>query len=71
MSPRLDMGCTNTAPMRSRDTLSDFIRYCKAHPSERFWQALRNWAGFNFILASNTVGFNDIQDTFYWEGRDD
>ena len=63
------MGCTNTAPMRSRDTLSDFIRYCKAHPSERFWQALRNWSEYNFVLVSNELPYNTQHDTFYWEGR--
>lgn len=59
---------------RNSVTLRDFMNYCKAHPEERFWQALRNWAGYNFILASNSsyIGMTaPTQDTFYWEGRND
>lgn len=48
--------------------LEDFVRYCTAHPSERFWQALRNWSGENFILASSDKQ-NDFRDTFYWRGK--
>lgn len=66
--------------MRSAETLDSFIEYCEAHPQERFWQALRNWSGYPFILASNEPPFNfpgdwkegkqDLPlDTFYWEGR--
>lgn len=70
-------------PTRNSGALASFVKYCEAHPKERFWQALRNWAGFNFILASK-YGPHDIQsacfglfksadelkDTFYWEGKD-
>jgi hypothetical protein len=27
------------------------VAYCVAHPEERFWQALRNWAGMRTIQA--------------------
>lgn len=59
--------------------LTSFALYCEAHPHERFWQALRNWAresidnDINFILVGNSEwlhehGFNNnAQDTFYWE----
>jgi hypothetical protein len=52
------------------------MNYCKAHPDERFWQALRNWSGFHFIMGVNKIGgrgaggeVNDAHDTFYMEGR--
>ena len=51
--------------------LADFVAYCQAHPSERFWQALRNWSGHNFILVS--TGLHDdmvhTTDTFYWNDK--
>jgi hypothetical protein len=56
------------------ELLNDFIHYCIQHPEERFWQALRNWAKADFIcrarrLISNNE-FTEIEDTFYFEGRD-
>lgn len=44
--------------------LWSFMKYCKIHPEERFWQALRNWSGWIYIRASmnNEKG----EDTFYW-----
>lgn len=61
---------------RNSQTLESFVDYCIAHPDERFWQALRNWAKWGFILVS-PVHPHDIRndlahmphDTFYWEGR--
>lgn len=56
-----------TQNIKSRATLSSFIRYCVTHPEERFWQALRNWSGYNFVCVSD----NNIEheDTFYLQGR--
>lgn len=58
---------------RNEEVLKDFVNYCSQHPSERFWQALRNWAGdYNFIYASNSIEAKDqrlVVDTFYWEGK--
>jgi len=58
---------------KSFPVLLDFIYYCHIHPDERFWQALRNWSGFNYIYGSKA----DIEcinrlinDTFYFEGKD-
>ncbi len=48
--------------------LADFMAYCEANPSMRFWQALRNWSGYSFILAV-PVGSELDYDTFYWEGK--
>lgn len=60
--------------MESRDLLESFTDYCRDHPTERFWQALRNWAGVNFILASNATEYSmrkvNAQDTFYWDAKD-
>jgi hypothetical protein len=56
---------------KNRDTLNDFADYCFAHPELRFWQALRNWCGFNFVCVTDD-GFDDKQrfiDTFYWKGK--
>ena len=55
---------------RNNVVLAGFVRYCEEHPQERFWQALRNWAGVYFIIASRECPVNmSEQDTFYWEGR--
>lgn len=55
---------------RSGRTALSFVIYLIAHPEERFWQALRNWSGYNFVAASNDpVHDIMIHDTFYWEGR--
>ena len=49
-------------------TLIDFRDYCREHPEERFWQALRNWSGADFILrGSGPVDDMELHDTFYDE----
>jgi hypothetical protein len=62
--------------MKNKKTLNSFIVYCELHPEERFWQALRNWAGFSFIYDSNVPRANIelpaeanayLEDTFYYE----
>jgi hypothetical protein len=54
--------------MRSEPTLTEFVRYCQAHPNERFWQALRNWSEADFILYDNSA-VTEPKDTFHWEGK--
>jgi len=55
---------------RNSEVLADFVAYCEAHPQERFWQALRNWSGFKFIFASDTVPqLPFLRDTYYWGNR--
>jgi hypothetical protein len=44
--------------------LDSFITYCKANPEQRFWQALRNWAGVAYIFAGNDK--DRLEDTFYY-----
>jgi hypothetical protein len=58
---------------RHSDALLDFIEYCRDHPGERFWQALRNWSRYNFVLVTDqfpghTQTFNWL-DTFSFEER--
>ena len=59
---------------RNSELLESFTEYCKAHPEERFWQALRNWCGWPFVFVCSTItGMYkakveaDCEDTFYWE----
>ncbi len=54
---------------RNSEVLAGFIAYCQAHPRERFWQALRTWSGWHFIMAAS-LDNTTCADTFYWEGRD-
>lgn len=54
---------------RNSELLKSFTKYCQDNPDLRFWQALRNWCGWSFVLVSsesNHVNIDDIQDTFYW-----
>jgi hypothetical protein len=60
---------------RNSRVLRDFTQYCLEHPEERFWQALRNWSGYQAVLTGipdNTKGFGYQidRDTFYFEGRE-
>lgn len=59
---------------RNEKVLAEFVKYCEEHPQERFWQALRNWSGYGFVLVGHKPPElpwrKDWPDTFYWEGRD-
>ncbi len=60
---------------KNKEVLGSFIKYCREHPEQRFWQALRNWSGFGFVFLSDKLFHEDsfveeLQDTFYWEGKD-
>lgn len=54
--------------MKRDRMVESFAAYCRANPSQRFWQALRNWSGHNFILVSQK-NEGDTQDTFHWRGK--
>jgi len=60
---------------KNSKTLASFVAYCEAYPDMRFWQALRNWCGYNFVIVSNAPGaeyiHSDDKDTFHWEARDE
>lgn len=48
------------------ELLNDFYNYVIEHPEERFWQAIRNWSGYNFIYGSmQGVQSDGLHDTFY------
>lgn len=62
---------------KNEKQLQDFVIYCQNNPSERFWQALRNWSGYGFIYGSNEIDFHgspidgsnkcqqNLEDTFF------
>lgn len=64
-------------------TLDSFIKYCEANPSERFWQALKNWANVDYLFfgyATSKYGGEAakidgnaikvfLTDTYHLEGR--
>lgn len=54
--------------MKSQKLLQAFSQYCIEHPSERFWQALRNWSRADSI---EYVEEDRRSDTFYWENKFD
>jgi hypothetical protein len=58
---------------RNSKVLASFVEYCQANPGHRFWQALRNWSGYHFILAAEadtgSSGWDKERDTFNWEGK--
>jgi len=57
--------------MKSNIMLKSFTDYCYKNPTERFWQALRNWSEYEFIYGSNKCvameEVDDLEDTFYKE----
>lgn len=60
---------------RNSEVLADFVAYCEANSTQRFWQALCNWSGASHILASEIVSpmevrkIKEIHDTWHWEHR--
>jgi hypothetical protein len=59
---------------RSYETLLSFVTYCEQNPEQRFWQALRNWSGYHYILTSDVPLYKvnnetPLRDTFYLEGK--
>jgi hypothetical protein len=49
-------------------TLKSFVDYCEKNPQERFYQALTNWSGYNFIYGSMAESRDEhLEDTFYIE----
>lgn len=51
--------------IRDEKTKQLFIKYLEEHPSERFMQAVRNFIGVPFLVASGVPPKEG--DTFYWE----
>lgn len=42
---------------RNSEMPDSLVEYCRAHPDQRFWQALRNWSGWQHVLVSNDSDF--------------
>ncbi len=45
----------------------EFVAYVAAHPKLRFWQAVRNFSGYNFIhgsTAKDAADYSQLEDTF-------
>jgi len=59
--------------MTSEEQLISLKNYIYEHPELRFWQALRNWSGYEYIIARKIKYDTDEReiiedrDTFYLE----
>ena len=53
---------------KNLELLTSFTEYCTAHPQERFWQALRNWAELDYLLSQGKKEVGTT-DTWYWENK--
>ena len=52
---------------KNKELLKSFTEYCDSHKELRFWQALRNWADIDYLLAKTD---DKTEDTFYWTDKD-
>jgi hypothetical protein len=55
---------------KNAERLKSFTKYCKDHPDERFFQALRNWlkvARVEVVTIEKDFSKKTWEDTFYWE----
>ncbi len=53
---------------RNSKQLASFVAYCEAHPELRFWQALRNWCGWHYVLVAEQRKIDgQTFDTWHWE----
>jgi hypothetical protein len=62
----------STPQTRNSEVLKSFVEYCTTNPELRFWQALRNWSGYHFIIVAEADRFlspKNQKDTFNWEGK--
>jgi hypothetical protein len=51
-------------------TLKSFVDYCEKNPELRFYQAITNWSGYNFIYGSMTPEHEitpTLEDLYYKE----
>jgi len=58
--------------MKNFKLLTNFIWYCIKNPDQRFWQALRNWSGYDRIYGeSYNEEIDDVcgYDTFYLDDK--
>jgi len=56
--------------VKSAKLLGSFVAYCMQNPELTFWQALRNWAEYKYIIASDECPvFNNQFNTYNWSER--
>lgn len=55
---------------KNQKLIESFSAYCKKYPEQRFWQALRNWAGVYAIYIKELGHGDDEVDTFYSNSQD-
>lgn len=66
-----------TNDVRSQQAKEAFIKYLAEHPDERFWQALTNFSGNQFIFVYNAKpgdvksSLNDLDNLRAIEGVED
>ena len=54
----------------SIELAEDFLRYVKANPTLRFWQALLAWSELGYIVhMPSKAEPSKWEDTFYWQGK--
>ena len=58
-----------TFDSKNKKLLISFVEYAYAHSELRFWQALRNWAGVNYLFTSEDGKV--LSDTFNWSNKND
>jgi len=58
---------------KNEKLLVELIAYCQAHPEQRFWQAVRNWANVSHLfigeLDMKTLKPINLKDTYYFEEK--
>lgn len=59
----------NKTKSKTIKLIESFSIFCQDNPDLRFWQALRAWSAFEFILVSNKRSYDDLRDTFYFKGK--
>ena len=64
---------------KNQELLESFSKYMAENPNQRFWQALRNWSGHDFLIEIEGT-FTDIfsidpntkiRDTFWLNDEDE
>jgi hypothetical protein len=52
----------------NKKLMLEFFDYCVYHQDQRFWQALRNWSGAEYIIFKKG---DTESDTFYWDKKNE
>lgn len=68
---------TGTRHIKAVDLAEDFLKYCRANPDLRFWQALLTWSEVPWIFISNVPiyavkeGRAKFLDPYHWHGKNE